>query len=184
MATSNLFLGEEKFPQPTIPTLTRTLRQGLIKEKLGEKIVKDLKMMNSDERKANIPEDDASKQAPRETQTPGCPHKSAQGRPPDMYTFRDITSIIESSYLQVDDEAVQVANYYHQLSMVGCPVCSILLSTSIPKEESDELSNGSILLTQQSNHEPQRNFLTKRNDDTTISCYQDKCKTSKAVNES
>jgi hypothetical protein len=65
--------------------------------------------------------------------------------------------------------------------MVGCPVCSILFNTSIPKGESDELSNGSIMLTQQSNHEPQRNFLTKRNDDTTISYYQDKGKASKGI---
>jgi len=55
------------------------------------------------------------------------------------------------------------------------------LNTSIPKGESDELSNGSIMLTQQSNHEPQRNFLTKRNDDTTISYYQDKGKASKGI---
>lgn len=60
---------------------------------------------------------------------------------------------------------VQHTNSDNQLSMVGWPVCSILLNMSIPNAESEELANGITILTQQCNHELQRNFLNNHNID-------------------
>jgi hypothetical protein len=56
---------------------------------------------------------------------------------------------------------VWLESFDNQLSMVGCPVWSILLNMSIPNAESDELANDSTTETQHSNHELERNFLTE-----------------------